>query len=157
MLAFVAVACGMFAIADLAQFARFVIEERAALQRGEPLRPGVRFGAHVTGTFGTLSAITTLLLIALLAASADGWWRLAPLILVNLVIQPLSFLLVYVGVLTLWHTLRGRLVFAGRVIPKDAVPSEQRRVFLIHRLASGLFGVALGCTLGCATLLLLCS
>jgi hypothetical protein len=142
----------ILAIFLLGLFARCVMELRKAQKRNELPRPGLKFIANVSGTFGVLSAIAALLFAVPLADAAEGWWRLGPLILVNVVIQPLSLWFIVFGSLTLWHTLRGRLVYALRTIPKEMIAPESGRFWMIHRLACGSIAIALGCGLSYATL-----
>ena len=142
----------IFAVIHLATFAWCVFELRKDQKRGELPRPGLRFRTDMAGTMGILSTVVALLIFARWAVVADGWWKLAPLIMANVVIQPLCAWLMVAGTLTLWHTLRGRLVYALRMIPDEAIPLERRRGFWIHRLVSGVAAIALGYGLSCATL-----
>jgi hypothetical protein len=75
-----------------------------------------------------------------------------PLISVNLLLQPICFLFVTNGVHALAHAMCGRLTYACRVIPLESVPPEEFRAHLLHRAASGVIGVLLGCGLSYACL-----
>src|SRR5690349_17379066 len=67
--------------------------QRQAHWEGRPLRPGLQFSTDYAAVLGILGVIMTLGALALLASRQEGLWKVVPLVLVNLVLQPIWSLL----------------------------------------------------------------
>jgi hypothetical protein len=133
---------GMAAIL-LALCARGLAEERRAHREGRPLRPGVKFGTDWAGSLGILGTILALCLTAWLASRQEGLWKVVPLLLVNLILQPVCLLLIVGGIFQLRHALCGRITYAFHVLAPGDVSAEQYRSRLIERIVGGVLLVLL--------------
>jgi hypothetical protein len=145
----------LFGPATIFQFwllVRALREERVARTLRQPPRPGLRFTISYAGSFGLVSAIGALIMIGILAASAEGAWRLVPLVLVNMIIQPLCILMLASGAHNLWHALRGRVTYAFRIIPAESIPPERQRDLMKYRMVQSIVGIVFASALGCSML-----
>src|SRR5438128_1556597 len=122
-----------FAVIFLGIFAWGLVQERRAHRDGCEPRPGLRAATDWSGSIGFLFAILASVALALLGGRQEGFWRIALLVAVNLVIQPLCFLMLVSGVYQIGQALRGRATYAFRVIPRENLPGEEYRALLHHR------------------------
>src|SRR5262249_29706542 len=122
-------------------------EQRRAHREGRPLRPGLKFSTDYAAVFGILGVIMTLGALALWAGRQEGLWKVVPLVLVNLVLQPIWLLLLVGAIHLLWHALHGRLTYALEVIPPGEMPADEYRKLVRHRAVYSLLTIPFLCDL----------
>lgn len=110
------------AVLLLGKFVRCLNEERRANTTETPLRPGVRFTGYYAGMFGFLFAIAALMSAAAIAAQQEGLWKVVPLLLINLVIQPVCLMSLAICLHRLRHAIFGRFTYGFRVISSEEFP-----------------------------------
>jgi hypothetical protein len=131
---------------------RGLAEESRAHKSGSQPRPGLRAATDWAGTLGIFCALVALVLMAQIGGRQEGVWRLALLLAVNLMVQPICLLFLAGGVYSLAQALRGRFTYAFRVIPREEFPAEEYRGYLRLRVMSGIVAVLFGAGLSAACL-----
>jgi hypothetical protein len=117
-------------------------------------RPG-RVPSGVIRLLGGLAIFQTLLLLLALVYSlgdVDEPWARWGQVLINALVQPLCLLLVAGGLYKFAMAAAGRPTYAGREIPPDKYPAEERDWLLRHFMTTGLVGAVFAAGLGLAFL-----
>jgi hypothetical protein len=146
-LVFLLLLCTAFAAVFLGLCAWGLAQEWQARKRGCESRAGLRAVTDWVGTLGISSGMAALVILAVVAGRQEGWLRIVPLVLVNLVMQPLCLLFLASGLYRLGHACCGRLTHAFQVLPPETVPVEQYRSWLVERALSGLLAILFACGL----------
>jgi hypothetical protein len=132
----------VYAVVYLTFSFRGAIEVMRAQDLGCEPRPGLRFTSYWDGALGGLCLISALFTAASLAGQQEGMWRIALLVLINLVMQPICLLMGFMAVRKLASGLVGKLYFAGREIPEEELPDclsqAERRRLAWYCVAQGL-------------------
>jgi hypothetical protein len=134
----------------LALCARWLAEERRAKREGRPVPPGVKFLTGWMGSLGILETIAALCLTAWLASRQEGLWKVVPLVLVNLVLQPVCLLAIAGCLHQLGHGLHGRLTYAFDVIPQGEMAADRYRELVHCRVGESLFLILVFGGMSCA-------
>jgi hypothetical protein len=134
--------CTVLAILSAAWFVSTLLSILRRHWAGQPRSSFEEYGAALA-IFSLVVNLTIvgITIVELWPTSPFSW---AFLVLVNVLLQPIFLFAVKSGLFNVWMAFRGRVAYAGAVVPElTNLPPRERRGWLWHRAISGIVGTAL--------------